>query len=149
MNTRPIPPRPILIVDDEAAILLSVDTVLQMAGLNNILTCQDGRQVMNLLASRPVEVILLDLNMPHLDGRELLQQINQAYPEIPAIVVTGAVEVETAVQCMKLGAIDFLLKPADFDTLYQKLEAARKRKREQSERIRQAEMEMALRGAKI
>jgi DNA-binding NtrC family response regulator len=117
MNTRPIPPHPILIVDDEAAILLSVDTVLQMAGLNNILTCQDGRQVMNLLASRPVEVILLDLNMPHLDGRELLQQINQAYPEIPAIVVTGAVEVETAVQCMKLGAFDYVVKPVEDDRL--------------------------------
>jgi DNA-binding NtrC family response regulator len=117
MNTRPIPAHPILIVDDEAAILLSVDTVLQMAGLNNILTCQDSRQVMHLLASRPVEAMLLDLNMPHLDGRELLQQINQAFPEIPVIVVTGAVELETAVQCMKLGAFDYVVKPVEDERL--------------------------------
>lgn len=117
MNTRPTPPQPILIVDDEAAILLSVDTVLQMAGLNNILTCQDARQVMGLLASRPLELVLLDLNMPHLDGRELLRQINQAFPEIPVIVVTGAVEVETAVQCMKLGAFDYVLKPVEDERL--------------------------------
>ena len=117
MNTRPIPPHPILVVDDEAAILLSVDTVLQMAGLNNILTCQDARLVMNLLAARPVEVMLLDLNMPHLDGRELLRQINQAFPEIPVVVVTGAVEVETAVQCMKSGAFDYVVKPVEDERL--------------------------------
>jgi DNA-binding NtrC family response regulator len=117
MNTRPIPPHPILIVDDEAAILLSMDTVLQMAGLNNVLTCQDSRQVMNLLAGRPVEAMLLDLNMPHIDGRELLGQINQAFPEIPVIIVTGAVEVETAVQCMKSGAFDYVVKPVEDERL--------------------------------
>lgn len=117
MNTRPIPPHPILIVDDEAAILLSVDTALQMAGLNNVMTCHDSRQVMNLLASRPVEAMLLDLNMPHIDGRELLGQINQAFPEIPVIIVTGAVEVETAVQCMKSGAFDYVVKPVEDERL--------------------------------
>jgi DNA-binding NtrC family response regulator len=117
MNTRPIPPQPILIVDDEAAILLSIDTVLQMAGLNNVLTCQDSRQVMTILASRPVEAMLLDLNMPHIDGRELLGQINQAFPEIPVIIVTGAVEIETAVQCMKSGAFDYVVKPVEDERL--------------------------------
>jgi DNA-binding NtrC family response regulator len=117
MNTRPIPPYPILIVDDEAAILLSVDTILQMTGLNNVMTCQDSRQVMNILASRPVEAMLLDLNMPHVDGRELLGQINQAFPEIPVIIVTGAVEIETAVQCMKLGAFDYVVKPVEDERL--------------------------------
>ncbi|MFO7640906.1 MAG: response regulator [Candidatus Competibacteraceae bacterium] len=117
MNTRPIPPQPILIVDDEAAILLSIDTVLQMAGLNNVMTCQDSRQVMNILASRPVEAMLLDLNMPHTDGRELLGQINQAFPEIPVIIVTGAVEIETAVQCMKSGAFDYVVKPVEDERL--------------------------------
>jgi DNA-binding NtrC family response regulator len=117
MNTRPIPPQPILIVDDEAAILLSIDTVLQMAGLNNVMTCQDSRQVMTILASRPVEAMLLDLNMPHTDGRELLGQINQAFPEIPVIIVTGAVEIETAVQCMKSGAFDYVVKPVEDERL--------------------------------
>jgi DNA-binding NtrC family response regulator len=72
---------------------------------------------MNLLASRPVEAMLLDLNMPHIDGRELLGQINQAFPEIPVIIVTGAVEVETAVQCMKSGAFDYVVKPVEDERL--------------------------------
>ena len=73
MSSKPHPSNPILIVDDEAAILLAIDTALQMAGLSNTLTCQDSRRVMDLLARQPVEVLLLDLTMPHIDGRELLK----------------------------------------------------------------------------
>ncbi|MFZ0613874.1 MAG: sigma-54 dependent transcriptional regulator [Desulfobacterales bacterium] len=111
------PSHPVLIVDDEAAILLAVDTALQMAGLNNTLTCQDSRQVLDLLAAQPVEVLLLDLTMPHIDGRELLSRVNREFPEIPVIVVTGAVDVETAVLCMKSGAFDYVIKPVETDRL--------------------------------
>ena len=89
MSGKPHPSNPILIVDDEAAILLSIDTALQMAGLSNTLTCQDSRRVMDLLARQPVEVLLLDLTMPHIDGRELLNRVNREFPEIPVIIVTG------------------------------------------------------------
>jgi DNA-binding NtrC family response regulator len=117
MNSRPQPPLPIVIVDDEAAILLAVDTALQMAGLNNTVTCQDSRQVMAILARQPAEVLLLDLTMPHLDGRELLDRVNREFPETPVIIVTGAVDVETAVQCMRSGAFDYVIKPVEVDRL--------------------------------
>jgi DNA-binding NtrC family response regulator len=114
----------ILIVDDEPGILLSIDTALQMAGMNHIVTCQDSRQVIGLLAKQPVEVMLLDLNMPHLDGRQLLDKVQQEFPEIPVIIVTGAVDVETAVLCMKSGAFDYVVKPVDPERLVSAVQRA-------------------------
>jgi DNA-binding NtrC family response regulator len=111
------PSHPILIVDDEEPILLAVDTALQMAGFNNTLACGDSRQVMDLAAQNKPELMLLDLTMPHIDGRQLLDQINRDFPEIPVIIVTGAVDVDTAVACMKSGAFDYLIKPIDADRL--------------------------------
>jgi DNA-binding NtrC family response regulator len=113
----PRPTQPILIVDDEAAILLAIDTALQMAGFNNTLTCQDSRRVMELLAEHPVEVLLLDLTMPHIAGGQLLEQVSREFPEVPVIIVTGAVDIETAVLCMKSGAFDYVVKPVEVDRL--------------------------------
>ena len=103
----------ILVVDDEEAILLSIDTTLRMAGWNEILTCSDSRQVLGILQGRRVDMILLDLNMPHLGGEDLLLQINRDLPQVPVIVVTGAMEVDTAVHCMKSGAFDYIVKPVE------------------------------------
>ncbi len=72
MSKRPYPSDPILVIDDEEAILLSIDTTLQLAGMNNVLTCSDSRQAMAIIKQRPPSVVLLDLNMPHVDG--------EAYP---------------------------------------------------------------------
>jgi DNA-binding NtrC family response regulator len=95
-----------------------------MAGLNNLITCQDSRLVMDLLAKHPVEVMLLDLTMPHMDGRQLLDKVQQEYPEIPVIIVTGAVDVETAVLCMKSGAFDYVVKPVDPERLVSAVQRA-------------------------
>lgn len=111
------PPRPILIVDDEPSILLAIDTTLQMAGLNHTITCQDSRQVMDLLADTPTESMLLDLNMPNVDGHRLLDDVRREYPDVPVIIVTGAVDVETAVRCIKAGAFDYIVKPVEADRL--------------------------------
>ena len=117
MTIAPNPPRPILIVDDEASILLAIDTTLQMAGLDHTITCQDSRQVMTILAQNPVEAMLLDLNMPNLDGHRLLDDVRREYPDVPVIIVTGEVDVETAVQCIKAGAFDYIVKPVEADRL--------------------------------
>lgn len=111
------PRHPIMIVDDEAHILLAIDTTLRMAGMNNTITCQDSTKVMNHFYEHKVEIVLLDLTMPHMDGQELLSIINLQYPEVPVIVVTGAVDIETAVQCMKAGAFDYVVKPIEEDRL--------------------------------
>lgn len=111
------PRRPVMIVDDEEPILLAVDTTLRMAGMNNIMTCGDSRQVIDLLAEQPIELMLLDLNMPYVHGERLLDTINRDYPDIPVIIVTGAVDVETAVRCIKAGAFDYVVKPVEEDRL--------------------------------
>ena len=111
------PPNPILIVDDEVNILLAIDTTLQMAGINNTITCQDSRKVMDLIAGTSLEAILLDLNMPNIDGHRLLDDVRREYPDLPVIIVTGAVDVETAVRCIKAGAYDYIVKPVEPERL--------------------------------
>ncbi len=117
MNNSPNPPNPIIIVDDEKSILLAIDTCLQMSGMNNIITCHDSRQVMDILSGQTIDVMLLDLNMPFIDGERLLDTITREYPDIPIIIVTGAVDVETAVRCIKSGAFDYIVKPVEQDRL--------------------------------
>ncbi|HBG20132.1 MAG TPA: hypothetical protein DDY32_12895 [Desulfobulbaceae bacterium] len=117
MNERLYPPDPILIIDDEEAILLSVDTILQLAGMNNVRTCSDSRQAMAIIGQRPPSVILLDLNMPHVNGEAILDQITAQYANIPIIIITGRIDAQTAVLCMKSGAFDYIVKPVDENRL--------------------------------
>jgi DNA-binding NtrC family response regulator len=124
MPTAHKPADPILIVDDEQSILLAIDTTLQMAGLNHVMICSDSRQVPGLLAARTFDLLLLDLNMPHLDGRELLAQVAGTHPELPVIIITGAIDIDTAVQCMKSGAFDYIVKPIEGDRLMAAVERA-------------------------
>jgi DNA-binding NtrC family response regulator len=107
------PQQPIMIVDDEEQILIAIDTTLRMTGINNTITCQDSREVMNLLSRHQVGIVLLDLTMPNMDGEELLGMISSELLDIPVIVVTGSVDVETAVRCMKSGAFDYVVKPIE------------------------------------
>lgn len=111
------PPGPILIVDDEPGLLLSLKGALRQAGYNHVITCNDSRQVKNLVASREIELLLLDLYMPHVTGEEILEDLALEFPHLPVIIITGVMEVETAVRCMKTGAFDYLIKPVDAGTL--------------------------------
>lgn len=107
------PTCPILLVDDEAQSLTSFEMALRSASLNHFVPCNDSREVMPLLARQEVEIMLLDLWMPHVSGEELLRQIASDYPDLPVIVVTGADDVETAVRCMRVGAFDYIVKPVE------------------------------------
>ena len=102
----------ILVVDDEESVLNGVRRTLRADGFGNVLMCRDPRDVEPLLDAEPISLILLDLMMPHIGGRDLLERIAQSHPEIPVVVVTAEHDVRTAVECMKLGAYDYLLKPA-------------------------------------
>ncbi|HUV06309.1 MAG TPA: sigma-54 dependent transcriptional regulator, partial [Spirochaetia bacterium] len=107
------PVSPVLIVDDERAVLESMSSLLHSAGINNTLCCEDSRQVPGILQERDVEVIVLDLAMPHLSGQELLLLIKARFPHVPVIIVTAMDEVQTAVECMKAGAFEYIVKTAE------------------------------------
>lgn len=111
------PELPILLVDDEDIALEGYEWVLTSNGMNNHRSCSDSRTVEGILATHPVSLILLDLVMPHVNGEELLEKIQEDYPHIPIIVVTGVSDVSTAVRCMQKGAYDYLLKPIDENRL--------------------------------
>jgi DNA-binding NtrC family response regulator len=113
MTESTYPHFPVMMVDDEAQAINSFEMTLRSANMNNFIRCHDSRDVMPLLSSQEIEVMLLDLRMPHISGEELLPQITADYPEIPVVVVTGSNDIDTAVKCMQNGAFDYILKPVE------------------------------------
>jgi len=118
MNQIPsYPSIPVLLVDDEIEILKSFSIALRTGGIKNLICCQDSRDVLHILSRQKIEAILLDLTMPYISGEELLHLITRDFPEIPTIIITGNDEVDTAVQCMKSGAFDYMVKPIEKNRL--------------------------------
>ncbi|MBK8944667.1 MAG: sigma-54-dependent Fis family transcriptional regulator [Ignavibacteriae bacterium] len=111
------PFKPILLVDDEIHFLSSAELVLNSNRFNNVETCSDSTKVLELLKSREYSLIALDINMPNISGKELLPKILENFPEMPVIIITAINDVENAVECMKLGAFDYLVKPIDDERL--------------------------------
>jgi len=100
-------------VDDDPRFLLSCGVTLRTAGISPVATIEDSRQVFPFLEVNEVAAVVIDLAMPHLPGRELLQQLKERYPELPVVVMTGHNEVAIAVECMRAGAFDYLVKPVE------------------------------------
>ena len=134
----------ILIVDDEEDFVEILCLRLQDQG-HNVKGVHDGQACLQALQEEEFDVVILDVKMPGMDGIETLHEIKRLAPIAEVILLTGHGSIETAVDGMKLGAFDYLRKPAAFDELLEKLEAARKRKAEQEERIRKAELQGLLR----
>jgi len=111
------PSFPILAVDDEPAWLRSLRVALGRAGVDHLVTCQDAREVPGLLAAQPFGLVLLDLNMPHVGGEDLLARIAAEHPEVAVIVISGMNQIETAVRCVKLGALEYFVKTQEEDRL--------------------------------
>lgn len=125
MSKQRYPENPLLLVDDEEKWLQGLSFSLKSSvGINNLLTCVDSREVMGILEKVEISVILLDLNMPHLSGNELLDQIVQDYPQIPVIILSGLNQLETAVSCVKRGAFDYFVKTSDLERLNLGIERA-------------------------
>jgi DNA-binding NtrC family response regulator len=108
---------PVLLVDDEPQILRSASMLLRGSGMTHVITLEDSRAVLPLLAEQDVGMVVLDLTMPYISGQTLLQHITTDYPELPVILLTATNDLETAVQCMQAGAIDYLVKPMEASRL--------------------------------
>ena len=134
----------VLIVDDEVDFVEMLSLRLEEAG-EKVVPAYNGRECLEILKKLDIDVVILDIKMPGMDGIQTLKEIKKGFPLVEVIMLTGHGTTETAVEGMKMGAFDYLLKPTDFHDLLEKLENARKRKDEQEERIRKAEAKLLLR----
>jgi len=137
-------PTRVLIVDDERDFVEMLGLRLEENG-ERVTAAYSGRQCLQILEKKEIDVVILDILMPGMDGIATLKEIKRKHPLVEVIMLTGHGTTESAVDGMKLGAFDYLLKPAHFGELTAKLESARKRKDEQQERIRKAEAKILLR----
>ncbi len=103
----------ILMVDDEENFLLTASVSLKSAGIDPVWTISDSREVMPFLEKYRPGVIVLDLTMPHLTGRDLLGRISGEHPDLPVVILTANDDIDMAVQCMRDGARDYLVKPVE------------------------------------
>jgi DNA-binding NtrC family response regulator len=129
------PEYPILIVDDETNALESFEITLNSARLDHLILCSDSKKVLPLLEQQKIELILLDLTMPHISGVELLPLIIQEHPDVPVIIITGNIEIETAVKCMQMGAFDYMVKPVEGKRLVSGVQRGIERNRLQRENV--------------
>ncbi len=137
-------PTKVLLVDDEKDFIEMLSLRLKEVG-EKITVAYSGQEALDTLEKDNIDVVILDIKMPGMDGIETLREIKKQFPLVEVIMLTGHGSTETAVEGMKLGAFDYLMKPADFDDLTLKLEGARKKKDEQEERIRKAEAKLLVR----
>jgi DNA-binding NtrC family response regulator len=123
----------VLLVDDEPHILAAGKLFLESSGIEAVLTEADSRKVMTRLAKEAIAVVVLDLHMPEISGLDLLAQIVKDYPQVPVILSTADDDVQAVVECMKLGAFDYLVKPVDSSRLIATVRKALERRAMSSE----------------
>ena len=134
----------IMLVDDEVPFVETMVKRLEKRNLT-VLTAFTGNEALESLGKhRNTDVVILDVKMPGMDGIETLKEIKKAFPLIEVVMLTGHATVESAIEGMKLGAYDYLMKPCDMDQLVTKVGEAAKKKRDHEEKIREARVKEAL-----
>ena len=106
----------LLVVDDDVAVSKVLAALLTQAGLQ-VHTATSGAAALQLLARHPIDVVVSDVRMPGMDGLQLLAEVQRSWPELPVLLLTAHGTVPLAVEAMKAGAADFVLKPFDRDEL--------------------------------
>jgi len=109
-------PEHTLIVDDEAVVRNGIKRALENRGISSTLA-SNGREALDLLSHTPFDLVLLDIRMPDMDGVEVLREIHTKNPGTKVIMITGYPTIDSAVNCIKLGALDYLVKPFRLDDL--------------------------------
>ena len=127
-----------LVVDDEKEFL---DTLVKRLNKRNIDAegVGNGEEALLILGRKPVDVVILDVRMPGMDGIEILRELKKAHPLIEVVMLTGHASMEVAIEGMEIGAFDYMMKPVDIDELVYKLQDAYKKKSIQEEKINKLE----------
>ncbi len=136
----------VMLVDDEVPFVEAMTRRLTKRGLD-VKSAFSGQEALQALRKlKHVDVIILDVKMPGMDGLETLREIKKDFPLVEVIMLTGHATVESAIEGMKLGAFDYLMKPCDMDVLIKKLEEAKKKKATHEQKIMEAQaMNIAMR----
>jgi len=117
MKSIPGPETRVLVVDDDAGLLLSIKATIASSGLPEPALVSDSRMVLDSVRAHNFHLLLLDLIMPNIGGMEILRQVKEEFPTIECIIVTAVDDVSLAVQAMKYGAFDYLVKPINSEKL--------------------------------
>jgi DNA-binding NtrC family response regulator len=117
MESIPSKHSPVLVVDDDEGLLLSIKATLVSSGLPEPALVSDSRRVIDLIREHNFQMILLDLMMPHLSGMEVLRRIKEESLDVECVIVSAIDDVASAVQAISLGASDYLVKPLNSDKL--------------------------------
>jgi DNA-binding NtrC family response regulator len=128
----------VLLVDDEIDFVetFSERLVLRDLEISKAFSAQEALQVLE--EKKNIEVVILDVKMPEMDGIETLAEIKKRYPLVEVIMLSGHSTVESAIEGMKQGAFDYLIKPCDMDQIIAKVSEAAAKKRRHEEKIIQA-----------
>lgn len=130
----------VLIIDDEQRFLKTTQTLLEKEGYK-VLTAADGQQGLEALKKRSVDVVVLDVKMPGMDGIEVLRRIKADHPLVEVLMLTGHATMESAVDGLKSGAFDYLTKPCDIPVLKEKINAAYDKRSAMLDKIQKAKFD--------
>ncbi len=130
----------VLLVDDEVPFIETMTKRLEKRGLTITAAFSGAEALKTLEKDASIEVVILDVKMPQMDGIEALKRIKAEYPLVEVIMLTGHATVETGIEGMKLGAFDYLMKPCEMDVLLAKVKEAASKKRSHEEKIIEARM---------
>lgn len=134
----------IMLVDDEERYLKTTKKLIEKKGVE-VSTAQSGKQALETLKSKNIHVVILDVKMPGMDGNETLKAIKTLYPLVEVIMLTGHATVDSAIDGLKSGACDYLMKPADIDEILEKAMEAFEKRQRLEEKIRVAQTKKYMR----
>jgi DNA-binding NtrC family response regulator len=133
-----------MLVDDEAPFVETMAKRLEKRDLN-VISAFSGQEALEILDyQQNVDVVILDVKMPGMDGIETLKKMKSAYPLIEVVMLTAHATVESAIEGMRFGAFDYLMKPCDMEQLMGKVNEATRKKRDHEEKIREAHVKEIL-----
>ena len=130
----------VLLVDDEEAFLESMSERMRLRGMD-VTTASSAKEALVVIESDIFDAVILDIQLPEMDGMAVLKKIKAKHPEAQIILLTGHASLEKGVEAMKIGASDYLEKPADMEALSKKIKEA---KTEKMLIVRKQEMDSVL-----
>jgi two-component system response regulator HydG len=137
----------ILIIDDEASLRQTLTRILQRAGLQ-VTSAASGQEGLDYLTKLPFDLVYLDIRMPDMDGMEVLKIMHAAFPELPVVLFTAQPDLSSALEALRRGATDYLLKPLQPNDIVERTRAiltrrqTEQRKQEIQEQIEALQTEL-------